>query len=86
VKSFELNGKSVDIQAPSVLQKFVVTADIHCNSEYVQKTGSDFQLHVIAGDLTNHGWELDYIKVFKKMHTRPIIAAIGNHDTRSNNY
>ncbi|CAL5975152.1 Alkaline_phosphatase [Hexamita inflata] len=73
---------SISYDPPEIITDFIVTSDHHGNSKYSSRLGADYQLHLIGGDISDFGTPGEFCKTFKNFHTRPIIMAIGNHDTR----
>ena len=63
------------------MKNFVVTSDIHQNYAMVSKVG-DYQLQVMAGDLSSTGYSWGFYFTFMKYSNNPLFLSPGNHDRR----
>ncbi|CAL6022191.1 Alkaline_phosphatase [Hexamita inflata] len=77
-----INGSSVDVvqQYPDQVTRMLISSDSHGVRQYAQLIGSDFQLHLHAGDVSMCGHHSEFFDNFYNTHTRPTIMCVGNHD------
>ncbi|CAL5977802.1 Alkaline_phosphatase [Hexamita inflata] len=73
--------QSFSYALPQETKKFIVMTDIHGHDEYLTAMDQDYDFGLFAGDYSYGGMAFEFSKTFKRAHQKPLILAVGNHDS-----